>query len=84
MTNLLKECSRMFSFNHPNILSLSGVCLDGGPAPYVIMPLMTNVSLLNHFKKNRDSLVISITNSSGSQNDSIDVSGSLIVMFTME
>ena len=68
----------MFSFNHPNILSLSGVCLDGGPAPYVIMPLMTNGSLLNHLKKNRDSLVISGENTGGSENDSVDVSGSLL------
>ena len=71
---LLKECSRMYSFNHPNILTLSGVCLDGGPAPYIIMPLMANGSLLNHLKKNRDSLVISSDNT-GSENDCINVSG---------
>jgi serine/threonine protein kinase len=65
----------MYSFNHPNILSFSGVCLDGGPAPYIIMPLMTNGSLLNHLKKNRDSLVIS-SDCSGSENDCVEVSGS--------
>jgi hypothetical protein len=65
----------MYSFNHPNILSLPGVCLDGGPAPYIIMPLMTNGSLLNHLKKNRDSLVVS-SDSSGSENDCVEVSGS--------
>ena len=71
---LLRECSRMYSFNHPNVLTLSGVCLDGGPAPYIIMPLMANGSLLNHLKKNRDSLVISGENT-GSENDCVNVSG---------
>ncbi len=35
----------MYKFDHPNVLKLSGVCLDGGPAPYIIMPLMANGSL---------------------------------------
>ena len=74
--NLLKECSRMYSFNHPNVLSLTGVCLDGGPAPYIIMPLMTNGSLLTHLKNNRDSLVISCESGGNDNNDCVDVSGS--------
>ena len=73
MRNLLKECSRMYTFNHPNILSLTGVCLDGGPAPYIIMPLMINGSLLAHLKKNRESLVIS-SESSSNENNQVDVS----------
>ena len=48
----------MQEFDHPNILRLIGVCLDGGPAPYIIMPFMTNGSLLSHLKENRDSLVV--------------------------
>ena len=65
----------MYSFNHPNVLSLTGVCLDGGPAPYIIMPLMTNGSLLAHLKKNRDSLVISCESGGSDNNDCVDVSG---------
>ena len=30
---MLKECSKMYKFKHQNILTLTGVCLDGGPAP---------------------------------------------------
>ena len=60
----------MYSFNHPNVLSLTGICLDGGPTPYIIMPLMTNGSLLAYLKKNRDSLVVSCVGS----DDEIDVS----------
>lgn len=51
----------MQEFDHPNILKLVGVCLDGGPAPYVIMPFMTNGSLLSHVKENRGSFVIDPT-----------------------
>ena len=48
----------MSKFDHPNILTLKGVCLDGGPAPYIIMPFMANGSLLAYLKRNRKSLVI--------------------------
>ena len=56
---LLKESSKMCKFDHPNVLTLTGVCLDGGPAPYIIMPFMANGSLLAYLKKNRASLVVS-------------------------
>ena len=55
---MLKECSKMYIFKHPNVLSLMGVCLDGGTAPYIIMPFMANGSLLAYLKNNRKSLVI--------------------------
>ena len=48
----------MQGFDHPNVLRLIGVCLDGGPAPYIIMPFMKNGSLLSHLKESRDTLVI--------------------------
>ena len=48
----------MYKFDHPNILTLKGVCLDGGPAPYIIMPFMANGSLLMYLHKKRDSLII--------------------------
>ena len=58
----MKECSRMSEFNHIHVFTLKGVCLDGGPAPYIIMPFMANGSLLAYLKKNRKSLVISHVN----------------------
>ena len=60
--DMMKECSRMSEFNHVHVLTLKGVCLDGGPAPYIIMPFMANGSLLAYLKKNRKSLVISHEN----------------------
>ena len=57
--DMLKECSKMSKFDHPNVLTLNGVCLDGGPAPFIIMPFMINGSLLAYLRKNRAILVIS-------------------------
>ena len=48
----------MSNFNHAHVLTLRGVCLDGGPAPYIIMPFMANGSLLAYLKKNRKKLVV--------------------------
>jgi len=51
----------MQDFDHPNVLKLIGVCIDGGPAPYLIMPFLTNGSLLSYLKTNRSSLVLDPT-----------------------
>ena len=56
--DLLKECVKMYELDHPNILKLIGVCLDGGPAPFIIMPFMDNGSLLSHLKAERESIVL--------------------------
>ena len=56
--DLRKECAKMSEFDHPNVLTLIGVCLDGGPAPYIIMPFMENGSLLSYLKKERANLVL--------------------------
>ena len=55
---MLKECSKMYKFEHPNVLTLIGVCLDGGPAPYIIMPFMANGSLLAYLRKNSEEIVV--------------------------
>ena len=56
--DLLKECIKMSEFDHPNVLTLIGVCLDGGPTPYIVMPFMENGSLLSYLKKERTHLVL--------------------------
>ena len=56
---MLKECSKMHKFEHKNVLTLRGVCLDGGPAPYIVMPFMANGSLLAYLRKNRSTLAVS-------------------------
>ena len=49
----------MYTLDHPNVLTLRGVCLDGGTAPYIIMPFMANGSLLAYLKNNRSTLILS-------------------------
>jgi serine/threonine protein kinase len=55
---MLKECVKMLQFDHPNVLSLIGVCVDGGTAPYIVMPFMANGSLHLYLKKFRSDLLL--------------------------
>ena len=48
----------MYKFDHPNVLKLSGVCMDGGPAPYIIVPFMANGSLNVYLKKERENILL--------------------------
>lgn len=50
----------MLSLKHPNVISLIGVCLDG-EIPLLIMPLMSNGSVLEYVKQNKEDLYISNT-----------------------
>ena len=54
---LLKESMRMKDMDHPNVLGLIGVCVDAGPAPYLVMPYMVQGSLLSYLKKHRSDIV---------------------------
>ena len=70
ITELLGECAKMSAFDNPNVLTVKGVCLDGGPLPYIIMPYMANGSLLSFLKKERANLVL--TKDADSMQVSID------------
>ncbi|XP_019858476.1 PREDICTED: fibroblast growth factor receptor 2-like isoform X1 [Amphimedon queenslandica] len=59
--SLLEECIIMMSFDNLNVLPLIGVCLDLGPAPYIIMPFMSRGSLLSYLKKERPNLTVADT-----------------------
>ena len=58
--NALKEILKMKNFDHPNVMTLIGVCkatgLSGG-APSIIMPYMARGSLLSYLRKERDQLM---------------------------
>ena len=41
MDRLAKEISTMLSFDHTNVMTLVGVCIDG-ELPLLIMPFMSN------------------------------------------
>ena len=57
MKTLAKEVSTMLSFNHLNVMSLIGVCVDG-EMPLLIMPFMSNGSVLDYVRKHKDELLI--------------------------
>ena len=59
--SLMEESIKMKSFTHPNVLGLIGVCIDAGPAPYIVMPYMGNGSLLKYLKKERSQFVVDIS-----------------------
>ena len=55
---LMDEFLRMRDFDHHNVLTILGVCVDAGAAPYIVMPYMSNGSLLEFVRDNRDTFVI--------------------------
>ncbi len=65
VTDLLKESEKMMMFDHPNVLSLIGVCVDAGKAPYLVMPYMANGSLMSYLRNERPNLTI--TNEAGDE-----------------
>ena len=60
--NVSKEIEKMQHFDHPNVMSLIGVCLapsehgtsSGGPC--IVMPFMAKGSLLDQLRKESDEL----------------------------
>ena len=58
ISDLVEESLKMKAFQHKNVLSLIGVCIDAGAAPYLVMPYMLNGSLLAYLRKERPKLTI--------------------------
>lgn len=57
VSRLIKEISVMVSFNHPNVMALRGVCLDQ-ESPLLIMPFMSNGSVLDYVRHNKHDLIV--------------------------
>ena len=57
----MEESVKMKQFKHPNVMNLIGVCMDAGPAPYIVMPFMANGSLLSYLRKERRNLILDET-----------------------
>ena len=56
---LAKEVSTMLSFEHTNVMSLIGVCIDG-EMPLLIMPFMSNGSVLEFVRHHKDEFMLTI------------------------
>ena len=57
--DMVAEITKMKDFQHPNVMTLIGVCLDAGPGVSIVMPFMANGSLLDYLKNERKSLFLS-------------------------
>ena len=55
---LQKEVTTMLYLKHPNVMSLIGVCLDG-EVPLLIMPFMSNGTVLKYVRQHRKELLLS-------------------------
>ena len=53
---LMKEMTTMSSFEHINVMSLIGVCIDG-EMPLLIMPFMSKGSVLEYVRENKEQLI---------------------------
>ena len=67
----------MHEFDHPNVLSMLGVCLDGGPAPLIVMPFMANGSLKSYLIKERTKMQVNIADPG---NETVRLTVSLTVL----
>ena len=47
----------MLSFEHPNVMTLVGVCLDGD-MPLLIMPFMSNGNILEYVRHHKQELLL--------------------------
>ena len=52
---IIKEVTLMISLDHPNVMSIVGVCFDG-EAPLLIMPFMLDGSVLEFVRKKKENL----------------------------
>ena len=50
---LIKEIAKMVHFNHPNVMTLTGVVLDDRGAPLLVMPYMAKGTLLTYVRDNK-------------------------------
>ena len=66
---LLSECAKMKNFANLHVMSLKGVCLDGGPVPYIVLPYMANGSLASYLRKERKNLVVMKETTSNIESD---------------
>ena len=57
-SSIMEESLKMKFFDHLNVLTLVGMCVDSGPAPYILMPFVSHGSLLSYLKKERHNLTV--------------------------
>ena len=62
--NLSQEIEKMIQFDHPNVMSLIGVCAaplgqsGSSTGPCMVMPFMAKGSLLDQLRKDSEELIV--------------------------
>ena len=46
--DLLVESLKMKQLNHSNVMTLEGVCVDAGPAPFIVLPYMAGMCYFSY------------------------------------
>ena len=72
VNKFVEESVKMSRFKHAHVMGLIGVCLDAGPAPYIVMPYMANGSLLHYLKRQRENLVLTESADDDEVNNVVD------------
>ena len=54
---MMQEIIRMLSFNHLNVMPLTGVCTEG-QSPLLIMPFMSNGNVLEYVRHHKEELML--------------------------
>ena len=56
--SMTDEILKMKHFDHPNVMTLIGVCVSIGGGPAIVMPFMENGSLLNYLRRDKKNITI--------------------------
>jgi len=56
--DMTDEILKMKHFDHPNVMTLIGVCVSVGGGPGIVMPFMENGSLLNYLRRDKKNITI--------------------------
>ena len=57
--NMTDEILKMKHFDHPNVMTMIGVCVSIGGGPAIVMPYMENGSLLSYLRKDKKNITTS-------------------------
>ena len=75
MNNLNQEILKMVYFDHPNVMTLIGVCIDGA-SPVLIMPYMAKGNVLEYVQCHKNEL------SFVSNSENLKVCNNSTILFT--
>ncbi|CAI8031550.1 Tyrosine-protein kinase transforming protein SEA [Geodia barretti] len=79
---LMKEIVKMVNFDHPNVMTLTGVILVEGGAPLLVMPYMVKGTLLTYVRENKDQFFVEDDNAEAA--DQVDEISKTLIEFSRQ